>query len=73
MSSGVVAGRVKGEVFNARVLLGCNVKSLAIIYLEIFYSSDSAKLFILEKDDSLINNAVSSAKSLGIVIKEKSA
>ena len=52
VSSRGVVSRERGEIFRARVLLGCSVKPLAIIHLAIFDNSDSAKLFILEKDDS---------------------
>ena len=51
MSLGGVVGREKGEISSARALLGCNVKPSAIIHLEIFDNSDSAKLFISKKDE----------------------
>ena len=62
--------REEGDTFNAMVLLGCRAKLFDNIHLEILFSSDLAKLSNLECDDSEINRAVPSAKSLGIVCGE---
>ena len=60
----------EGDTFNATVVLGCRAKLFDNIHLEIPFSSDSAKLSNVESDDSAIDRAVSSAKTLGVVCSE---
>ena len=62
--------REERDTLNATVLLGWRAKLFDNIHLEIPFSSDSAKLSNLESDDSSINRAVSSTKSLGVVCSE---
>ena len=57
------------EIFRAKVLFGCRVKPLEAIHLDTLETSDAARLSIFENNKLLINRAVSSAKSLGVVCK----